>query len=65
MSAYRGHNPHRLSTADVWMLLRDGFNANEVAYIGGVAIETAEAMIAEARPRVPRKSTTSARVAHG
>jgi hypothetical protein len=65
VSAFVGDIPSRLTTADVWRLLRDGFNANEVAYIGGVAIETAEAMIAEARARVPRESPTSAQVAHG
>lgn len=55
--SYQGDNPHRLAPADVWKLLRDGFNAAEVAYIGGVAIETAEAMVAQARRGASRETT--------
>lgn len=65
MSAFVGDIPSRLTTADVWRLLRDGFNAAEVAHIGGMAIETAEAMIVDARARVPRESPASAQVARG
>lgn len=65
MSAFAGDIPSRLTTADVWRLLRDGFNANEVAHIGGIAVETAEAMIADARARVPREPPAYAQETHG
>lgn len=43
--------PNRpLSPADVWELLRNGCNANEIAAAGGVTLATAIGMIREAMP---------------
>ena len=40
--------PLRLSRADVWRLMKDGFNANEIAYFAGVSVAVALGMMNEA-----------------
>lgn len=39
----------------VWQAMKDGFNANEIAYIYGVSRAVALGMMNEAIPRAPRK----------
>lgn len=47
-----GPFPWRLRPADVWRLMRDGFNANEIAHIGGVARHVALTMMLQAERQV-------------
>ena len=46
-----GNVPLRLTPADVWTLMRDRFNANEIAYLAGVSLAVARGMMNEATPR--------------
>ena len=39
----------------VWQAMKDGFNANEIAYLWGVSRLVALGMMNEAIPRAPRK----------
>ena len=39
----------------VWQAMKDGFNANEIAYLWGVSRVVALGMMNEAVPRKPRK----------
>ncbi len=41
----------------VWQAMKDGFNANEIAYLWGVSRLVALGMMNEAVPRKPRKHT--------
>ena len=41
----------------VWQAMKDGFNANEIAYLWGVSRAVALGMMNEAIPRAPRKQT--------
>lgn len=41
----------------VWQAMKDGFNANEIAYLWGVSRLVALGMMNEAVPRKPRKRT--------
>ena len=41
----------------VWQAMKDGFNANEIAYLWGVSRVVALGMMNEAIPRAPRKPT--------
>lgn len=49
-----GEIPMRLTDGDVWRLMKDGFNANEVAYLAGVQPSVAAAWMREAM----RKATS-------
>lgn len=49
-----GEIPMRLTDADVWRLMKDGFNANEIAYLAGVKPAVAAAWMREAM----RKATS-------
>ena len=51
-----GEIPMRLTPHDVWQLMRDGFNANEIAYLAGVSRAVALGMMNEATPRKPGRS---------
>ena len=39
----------------VWQAMKDGFNANEIAYLWGVSRVVALGMMNEATPRKPRR----------
>ena len=39
---------HALTPAEVWILLSEGFNAEEIRAYAGVSLETANAMISRA-----------------
>ena len=41
----------------VWQAMKDGFNANEIAYLWGVSRLVALGMMNEETPRAPRKPT--------
>lgn len=43
-----GEIPMRLTDADVWRLMKDGFNANEIAYLAGIQPAIAAARMREA-----------------
>ena len=53
-----GEIPMRLTDADVWQLMKDGFNANEVAYLAGIQPPVAAAWMREAM----RKATSRERL---
>lgn len=46
-----GELPLRPTKPEVWRMVKDGFNANEIAHFCGVAEAVAQGMIAEATPR--------------
>jgi hypothetical protein len=46
-----GELPLRPTRPEVWRMVKDGFNANEIAHFCGVSPTVAEGMIAEATPR--------------
>lgn len=50
-----GEIPMQLTRDDVWALMKDRFNANEIAYLAGVSVQVALGMMNEAVPRA-RKS---------
>ena len=50
-----GEVPMKLTRADVWALMKDRFNANEIAYLAGVSVAVALGMMNEAVPRGRRK----------
>ena len=50
-----GDVPMKLTRADVWALMKDRFNANEIAYLAGVPVPVALGMMNEAVPRASRK----------
>ena len=52
-----------LTRADVWELLRNGCNANEIAAAGGVTLATAIGMIRDAMPAEPRHEVLHLRAA--
>lgn len=52
-----------LTRADVWELLRNGCNANEIAAAGGVTLATAIGMIREAIPSGPSHEVLHLRAA--
>ena len=52
-----------LTRADVWELLRNGCNANEIAAAGGVTLATAIGMIRDAMPSEPRHEVPHLRAA--
>ena len=43
-----GDLPLRLTPTDVWTLMKDGFNANEIAHFAGVSEAVALGMMNEA-----------------
>lgn len=49
-----GEVPMRLTRADVWRLMQDRFNANEIAYLAGVSVAVALGMMNQAVPRAKR-----------
>lgn len=52
-----------LTREDVWELLRNGCNANEIAAAGGVTLATAIGMIRDAIPPEPRHEVLHLRAA--
>lgn len=52
-----GDVPMKLTRTDVWALMKDRFNANEIAYLAGVSVAVALGMMNEAAPRAVRKRT--------
>jgi hypothetical protein len=44
----------KLTRADVWALMKERFNANEIAYLAGVTVSVALGMMNEAVPRATR-----------
>lgn len=52
-----GNVPMKLTRADVWSLMKDRFNANEIAYLAGVSVAVALGMMNEAAPRAKPKRT--------
>ena len=44
----------------VWQAMKDGFNANEIAYMWGVKRMTALGMMNEAIPRAPKRKQLKA-----
>ncbi len=49
-----GEVPMRLTRANVWALMKERFNANEIAYLAGVSLSVARGMMNEATPRASR-----------
>jgi hypothetical protein len=49
-----GEVPMKLTRADVWALMKERFNANEIAYLAGVTVSVALGMMNEAVPRATR-----------
>jgi hypothetical protein len=41
----------------VWTAMKDGFNANEIAYMWGVSLATALGMMRAAIPKAPKRET--------
>ncbi len=52
-----GEVPMKITRADVWELMKERFNANEIAYLAGVSVAVALGMMNEAVPRAKRKRT--------
>lgn len=49
-----GEVPMKLTSADVWALMKERFNANEIAYLAGVTVAVALGMMNEATPRATK-----------
>lgn len=49
-----GEVPMKLTRADVWALMKERFNANEIAYLAGVTVAVALGMMNEATPRATK-----------
>lgn len=52
-----GEVPMRLTNADVWRLMKDGFNANEIGYLAGVKPAIAAAWMREAMRKATSRDT--------
>lgn len=49
-----GDVPMKLTPDDVWALMKERFNANEIAYLAGVPVSVALGMMNEAIPRAAK-----------